>query len=258
MNDELRTVAKEILMREDIDGIVGLKEEDGTIRPCFITDVEDAPSLVMDSRYPIASVVKLLLEEEPGLRLAVVCRGCEERSLIELAKHNQIDLDSVTIIGVACDSDMAKECNCTKPYPASLMVGSPLEEWEHDTCAAYRQMSNDEKLEFWTKQLDKCNKCYGCRNACPVCFCKECELENSLWVKRGRLPPDFPLFHLIRAYHVAGKCIGCGECEKACPSDIPLMTLCHLLREDMDELFGYMAGRSVDEQNPVVAKEEPE
>jgi ferredoxin len=152
---------------------------------------------------------------------------------------------------------MARECACPEPFPSVVAVGTKLEQWEaEDIGAAYRAMELDEKLAFWKHQLEKCNKCYGCRNACPMCFCKDCELENALWVKHGRLPPEFPIYHMIRAFHLAGKCIACGECQRACPSDIPLMVLNTLLREDMEELFGYVSGTGADAENPLYPKEE--
>ena len=91
----------------------------------------------------------------------------------------------------------------------------------------------------------KCIKCYSCREVCPLCVCKHCELEDSKWVKPGEIPPDYPIFHIIRAYHLAGKCVGCGECEKACPMDIPLRALQDLLRnEPSDRVFEIIPGLS--------------
>jgi ferredoxin len=106
-------------------------------------------------------------------------------------------------------------------------------------------MTRDEREEFWEEQFNKCIKCYSCREVCPLCVCKYCELEDSNWVKPGEIPPDYPIFHIIRAFHLAGKCVGCGECEKACPMDIPLRTLQDLVRnEDPETIFDIVPGLS--------------
>ena len=80
-------------------------------------------------------------------------------------------------------------------------------------------------FDRWMYEFQKCLKCYGCRDICPVCFCKECSLEHGDLVETGGVPPEVPLFHLIRAVHMAGRCIDCGLCEDACPVDIPLRLL---------------------------------
>jgi formate hydrogenlyase subunit 6/NADH:ubiquinone oxidoreductase subunit I len=66
------------------------------------------------------------------------------------------------------------------------------------------------------------------------------------------VPPPFPIFHLIRAMHTVGRCVGCNECERSCPAQIPLTILYSLLRRDVEEMFGYEAGRSVDDKPPLV------
>jgi len=97
--------------------------------------------------------------------------------------------------------------------------------------------------DFWRKELSKCIKCYGCRNICPLCICDECELEDPEWVTPGKIPPDFPLFHLIRAYHLADRCIGCGECEATCPMNIPLLTIQNwVCRQDPEIIFAFVPG----------------
>jgi ferredoxin len=111
---------------------------------------------------------------------------------------------------------------------------------EAATTKEIQQMDPDERMAYWKKQLSKCIKCYGCRDACPVCICKECELEDGKWVERGAIPPN-ELFHIIRAYHLVGLCIHCGECEKACPMEIPLRKIHDMMRLlSPDELFDLM------------------
>jgi formate dehydrogenase subunit beta len=77
-------------------------------------------------------------------------------------------------------------------------------------------------------------------------------LEDELWAQTGVLPPPFPSFHVIRAMHTVGKCVGCGECERTCPAEIPLTILYSLLRRDAMELFGYEAGASIEDQPPLL------
>ena len=97
--------------------------------------------------------------------------------------------------------------------------------------------------DFWQKELGKCIKCYGCRDVCPLCICDECELEQPEWVTPGQIPPVFPLFHLIRAYHLADSCTGCGHCEATCPMNIPLRTIHNWVRrQDPETIFDFVPG----------------
>jgi ferredoxin len=112
-------------------------------------------------------------------------------------------------------------------------------------------MSLEERGAFWQQQFLKCIKCYGCRNICPECFCEACSLEDPLWVERGVLAPPFPTFHLIRAMHMATRCIACRQCELVCPSHIPLTVLYDLLVRDVGELLEYVPGADLEAAPPL-------
>ena len=58
------------------------------------------------------------------------------------------------------------------------------------------------------------------------------------------MPPEVPIFHMLRAVHMAGRCIDCGLCEEACPVDIPLRLLYRMTNEIVKDLFDYEAGTS--------------
>ena len=92
------------------------------------------------------------------------------------------------------------------------------------------QMSSDERRGFWRDKFEKCIKCYGCMDVCPVRVKISTGLDFQKWVAGGRMPPPFPLFHLIRAYQVWDTCVGCGECERTCPAHIPLKTIQDIVR----------------------------
>jgi formate dehydrogenase subunit beta len=114
-----------------------------------------------------------------------------------------------------------------------------------------KRMSPEQRLDFWFKQFDKCIKCYGCKEACPICYCKDCYLgSNRLMIKGGEIPPD-KMFHLIRLFHIADSCVNCGQCEAACPAEIPISLLYHALYEDLSSLFKYESGINVDEPPPL-------
>jgi Fe-S oxidoreductase len=49
-------------------------------------------------------------------------------------------------------------------------------------------------------------------------------------------------FHLGRAYHLAGRCVDCRECERVCPMEIPISLLNSKLIQEMHTLFGHRAG----------------
>jgi ferredoxin len=117
--------------------------------------------------------------------------------------------------------------------------------------AKYQEMSLEERRVFWQEQFQKCIKCYGCRDICPECFCESCALEDPLWVEPGELAPPFPMFHLIKAMHMSGRCVACRQCELTCPAGIPLTVLYDLIRQDVGELLGYEPGGDIDVVPPL-------
>ena len=106
-------------------------------------------------------------------------------------------------------------------------------------------MSKEERLAYWQHHMSRCIKCYGCSGICPVFISEECRMED--WAAPGVLPPDAPLYHLVRAYYISERCTHCGFCEETCPGNLPLKTLVDLIRhEDPEDIFGYVPGLSVD------------
>lgn len=253
MEKELREVVKELFKKGEVGGVVGLKAREGCVVPHLFLPGEDLSCMVSSPKYTVGRIVSLVQREHPDVELGVVVRGCNERALVELAKREQVDLTKVRVIGIACTSQEAEECRCESPYPTRVDAGKKVEGITDDPdIRRLESMGIEERLEYWADKFSKCFKCYGCRNACPLCGCETCILEEGVWVGTGDVPPEFPAFHLIRAYHTADRCIDCKECENACPAHIPLATLYSMLRKDIKELFGYRAGEDVKEKPPLV------
>ncbi len=117
-------------------------------------------------------------------------------------------------------------------------------------------MTEEQRFAFWQDQLSKCIRCNACRNVCPACTCINCVFDNDKSGVAGKANTDQfeeKLYHIIRAYHVAGRCTDCGECSSACPQGIPLHLINRKFIKDINENYGdYQAGAIVKERNPVV------
>lgn len=240
-----------------IKGFLGLKEEDGHIMPHLFLDPQDLESISLgdwkkagDARYPLNQILIRLAREYPGETFAVLVRGCDERGLMELFKWKQLEEQMVIPIGIGCSEELAMECECEKPYPDSLIYGPKGEGTRGQRVYDINGMDLKARLHFWLSKFNRCIKCFGCRNVCPMCFCNECSLEEELLVDKGEIPPENPSFHLIRAMHMVGRCIDCGLCEEACPADIPLRTLYKKISEIVNEEFGYKTGYDTKKKSP--------
>lgn len=101
-------------------------------------------------------------------------------------------------------------------------------------------MSSDERYDFWAEQFKKCIRCNACRDICPACSCIKCVFDNSEadLAGKARVESEDAFFHIIRAYHVAGRCVDCGECARVCPSGIPLDKLNRKIIKDINENYG--------------------
>jgi formate dehydrogenase subunit beta len=256
MIDQVRDHVAEKL--GELDGVVALRRTAEGTAPHLFRKGDEVSSLVLTPRYPLAPVVSRLQKHDQEAKLGIVARGCDVRALVEMAKREQIDPDRLFILGVACTAEEAEECHCADPmvraegWPAIEVIGEPGPAGSPNPLLAdYDDKSLEERRAFWQGQFAKCLKCYGCRNICPECFCESCALEDPLWVEPGVLGPPFPMFHLIRAMHMAGRCVACRQCELTCPAHIPLTVLYDLMRKDVEQLLGYVPGADIEALPPL-------
>ena len=61
------------------------------------------------------------------------------------------------------------------------------------------------------------------------------------------------MFHATSSMHVAGRCIGCGECERVCPVDIPVSELAREMGKIIKDRYDYEAG-DPDQEAPLLGQ----
>ncbi len=134
--------------------------------------------------------------------------------------------------------------------------GEVLDSNRFDEVARLEVMTPDERFLFWQGELSKCIRCNACRNVCPACTCEKCVFDNpESGVENKAIADSFEekMFHIIRAFHVAGRCTDCGECSRVCPQNIPLHLLNRKFIKDINEFYGeYQAGECVGSRAPLV------
>ena len=163
---------------------------------------------------------------------------------------------------VAYEDVLAERCvNCkSKKHVAydELLgeTGEVLESARFDEVAKIEAMTPDERFAFWQGELSRCIRCNACRDVCPACTCEKCVFDNPNSGAENKAPANSfeeQMFHIIRAFHVAGRCTDCGECSRVCPQNIPLHLLNRKFIRDIDNFYGeYQAGAEVGTRAPLV------
>ena len=242
------------------------KETDGKIlvflKPC---DTYSFNQLLTEHR----------IEREKAYVVAVPCEGMADINKVKSAAHDGIysissENDGLLVetlygekVKVASGDVLLEKCASCKSkkhvaYDELLgETGEVLDSNRFDEVAKLEEMTPDERFAFWQNELSKCIRCNACRDACPACTCEKCVFDNPNSGVENKSPAnefEEKLFHIIRAYHVAGRCTDCGECSRACPQNIPLHLLNRKFIKDMNECYGeYQAGSEVGQRGPLVS-----
>ncbi len=205
--------------------------------------------------------------------IGVECNGMADVERIRKAGVSGIKTISVngntvtvdTVYGqkeLALSDVLAERCtNCKSRHHVIYdeLIGADgevLDSERFDMVAKLEAMTPDERFAFWRGELSRCIRCNACRNVCPACTCEKCIFDNASSGFEHKAAADSfeeNMFHIIRAFHVAGRCTDCGECSRVCPAHIPLHLLNRKFIKDINELYGeYQAGAEVNERGPLV------
>jgi ferredoxin len=160
----------------------------------------------------------------------------------------------------ARDFYYSKCLSCRYPNPVTCdeMLGEavpcqPLERFAN--VSKLEAASLEERFTYWSRHFSRCIRCFACRNVCPACSCRECifDIAEPRWLGKAKESGETLFYHITRAYHVAGRCVDCGECARICPLGIPLAELNRKFIKDINELYGeYDAGADLDKEAPLL------
>ena len=229
-----------------------------------------------DSRSLIALIQEKFVDREMVYIVGIPCDGTVDWRRVMRLEPSLKDVQKLTIQGnelhiettqktyrFPLEQVLEQRClKCRYPNPLiyDCLIGLPItpragDDRAYEDVEQIEQYSLPDRLKFWEKELDRCIRCYACRNACPLCVCRDrciAETRTPKWLtQRCNLKEKF-FYHMIHAMHLAGRCTECGECQRVCPVEIPVTLIKKKLNQIVKELLGYEAGIDPQKQPPLL------
>jgi coenzyme F420-reducing hydrogenase delta subunit/ferredoxin len=185
------------------------------------------------------------------LPLGLVARRSEVLSLNVLAQEAQIDPKQIVLFAAADDGKFLGTMDLAAATVA-MLGGTAPDRPSGFSDATWKALDElmakppAERWAMWREHSAKCIKCYACRGSCPMCGCEQCFADKNQpqWFPTAADGPGNLSWHLMRAFHLAGRCVGCGSCASACPEGIPLDILNAAMARSAWTHFSHRAGAS--------------
>ncbi len=285
MEKELREKARELLESGEVSVVIGYgwNRRKKRTTPVFIRRPEEVERLVFNPLC-VNNLSVYLTRKYPDIqklgRPAIVAKGCDIKNIVVLMAEGQLEREDVHIIGVRCNGVVYRQelwqgelrpeimpvkchnCDVREPHVADTVVGEPVDfsppeepvGMVFDKIRDIDAMSSEKRWQFWMEHFSRCIKCYACRQVCSLCYCERCITEKNMpqWIETSAHPRGNLAWNLIRAMHLAGRCTFCGECERACPVNIPLNIINQKLVLVVKDAFEHRSGYDQNTHPPLI------
>jgi ferredoxin len=225
-----------------------------------------------DARAIVACILENQVDRENVYIIGLPCSGVFDRKKMEATLNGkevqEADVNGSNVVlkgkGFECIlpvkdhlDDTCLSCQHRNPPIYDVLVGEKvpdrMSDAEHLSASRHDAESVEERWEYFTKELNKCIRCYACKNVCPLCYCQECFVDQNMptWLGKTNAISDVVAYHFVRVFHMAGRCVDCGACSRACPVGIDLRELTQKMVQLVKDEYGFEAGLSLDELPPL-------
>jgi formate dehydrogenase subunit beta len=178
-------------------------------------------------------------------RMAIVAVPSTLRSILQLAAERQLREEQVLALAVL-DGQLKELSTFDAIEEATATIPDALSAADQQMLDKLTAMSVGERRAFWAAELNRCVKCYACRSSCPMCYCERCTMDcnRPQWIPVASHALGNLEYHVVRAMHLAGRCVQCGTCGSACPVGIPVHLLTFFAEGTVRRQFGQKGGAS--------------
>jgi ferredoxin len=223
-----------------------------------------------DARSAVGQVTENQILRDNLYVLGVPCSGMVDSAAVAAKEPRPIKEavesdEAITVKGESFSTDIRKEdvlrrncktCANRTPSLADELVGPETKGASPDDFSDIKALlakTPAERMGYFKGLIKDCLRCYACRNACPLCYCPICFVDETRpqWLGKSTEPMDTLTFHLLRGYHCAGRCTSCGACETACPVNIKVREFNRLMELTVQANWNYEAGLSWDQKPPL-------